>query len=49
MEMYEQQHPFKLSDFITMSNFLNLFLYKGVLSNLFGLYIMKHFVKTLQI
>ncbi|XP_046427763.1 ubiquitin-protein ligase E3B [Neodiprion pinetum] len=35
MEMYEQQFPFKLSDFITMSYFLNQFLYKAVLNNLF--------------
>ncbi|XP_043677000.1 ubiquitin-protein ligase E3B isoform X3 [Vespula pensylvanica] len=35
MEMYEQQDPFKLSDFITMSFFLNQFLYKAVLNNLF--------------
>ncbi|XP_072380057.1 ubiquitin-protein ligase E3B [Diabrotica undecimpunctata] len=35
MEMYEQQNPFKLSDFIVMSNFLNIFLYKAVLGNLF--------------
>lgn len=34
--MYEQQNPFKLTDFITMSNFLNQFLYKGILNNLFG-------------
>lgn len=36
MEMYEQQDPFKLTDFITMSYFLNQFLYKAVLTNLFG-------------
>ncbi|XP_033230447.1 ubiquitin-protein ligase E3B isoform X2 [Belonocnema kinseyi] len=35
MEMYEKQEPFKLSDFITMSYFLNQFLYKAVLNNLF--------------
>ncbi|XP_012282275.1 ubiquitin-protein ligase E3B isoform X2 [Orussus abietinus] len=35
MEMYEQQDPFRLADFITMSYFLNQFLYKAVLSNLF--------------
>lgn len=39
MEMYEKQTPFKLSDFIAMSNFLNLFLYKAVIGNLFGMYI----------
>lgn len=36
MEMYEQQEPFKLNDFVVMSNFLNTFLYKAVLGNLFG-------------
>lgn len=36
MEMYEQQEPFKLTDFILLSNFLNLFLYKVILGNLFG-------------
>ncbi|XP_043282173.1 ubiquitin-protein ligase E3B isoform X2 [Venturia canescens] len=35
MEMYEQQDPFKLTDFVTMSYFLNQFLYKAVLNNLF--------------
>lgn len=34
--MYEHQDPFKLTDFITMSYFLNQFLYKAVLTNLFG-------------
>lgn len=38
MEMYEQQDPFKLSDFVTISYFLNQFLYKAVLNNLFGVY-----------
>ncbi|KAJ8679148.1 hypothetical protein QAD02_014935 [Eretmocerus hayati] len=28
IEMYEQQNPFKLSDFVQMSYFLNLFLYR---------------------
>ncbi|XP_034942891.1 ubiquitin-protein ligase E3B isoform X2 [Chelonus insularis] len=37
MEMYEQQDPFKLSDFITISYFLNQFLYKAVLNNLFDI------------
>uniref|UniRef100_A0A1Y1M0Y6 HECT-type E3 ubiquitin transferase n=2 Tax=Photinus pyralis TaxID=7054 RepID=A0A1Y1M0Y6_PHOPY len=37
MEMYEQQNPFKLGDFVTVSSFLNLFLYNGVLGNLFDL------------
>ncbi|XP_012263808.1 ubiquitin-protein ligase E3B isoform X2 [Athalia rosae] len=35
MEMYEQQDPFKLTDFVAMSYFLNQFLYKAVLNNLF--------------
>ncbi|EFN88458.1 Ubiquitin-protein ligase E3B [Harpegnathos saltator] len=35
MEMYEQQDPFKLTDFVTVSYFLNQFLYKAVLTNLF--------------
>lgn len=39
MEMYEQQNPFQLMDFIVMSSFLNMFLYKAVLGNLFGMYI----------
>lgn len=34
--MYEQQEPFKLTDFVTISYFLNQFLYKAVLNNLFG-------------
>lgn len=38
IEMYEQQNPFKLSNYVTMSNFLNHFLYKGILNNLFGMY-----------
>lgn len=40
--MYEQQNPFKLNDFIVMSSFLNMFLYKAILGNLFG----KKTVKT---
>jgi len=36
MEMYEQQDPFKLTDFISMSYFLNQFLYKAILTYLFG-------------
>lgn len=38
LEMYEKQNPFKLTDFIVMSNFLNTFLYKAVMGNLFGKY-----------
>lgn len=37
VEMYEQQNPFKISDFLVLSNFLNTFLYKAVLGNLFGI------------
>jgi len=36
LEMYEQQTPFRLIDYVNMSSFLNCFLYKGVLGNLFG-------------
>lgn len=36
LEMYEQQKPFRLVDYVYMSSFLNQFLYKGVLGNLFG-------------
>lgn len=35
LEMYEQQTPFRLIDYVNMSSFLNCFLYKGVLGNLF--------------
>ncbi|XP_067010981.1 ubiquitin-protein ligase E3B isoform X2 [Anabrus simplex] len=35
LEMYEQQKPFRLSDYVAMSYFLNHFLYKAVLANLF--------------
>ncbi|XP_060527674.1 ubiquitin-protein ligase E3B [Cylas formicarius] len=41
MEMYEKQEPFRLCDFVAMSNFLNVFLYKAVLGNLFD-------IKTIQ-
>ncbi|KAG7307448.1 hypothetical protein JYU34_007643 [Plutella xylostella] len=37
MEMYEQQEPFKLVDFINMSQFLNLFVYKSIMGQLFDL------------
>ncbi|XP_049867026.1 ubiquitin-protein ligase E3B [Pectinophora gossypiella] len=37
MEMYEQQNPFKLQDFINMSQFLNLFVYKSIMGQLFDL------------
>lgn len=36
IEMYEQQKPFILRDYILMSSFLNIFLYKGISQNLFG-------------
>lgn len=36
--MYEQQHPFKLNDLTLMSSFLNVFLSKAILSNLFGMF-----------
>lgn len=35
MEMYEQQEPFKLQDFINMSQFLNLLIYKSIMGQLF--------------
>lgn len=34
--MYEQQKPFVLRDYVLMSSFLNIFLYKGISQNLFG-------------
>ncbi|XP_053625281.1 ubiquitin-protein ligase E3B [Plodia interpunctella] len=37
MEMYEQQEPFKLQDFINMSLFLNMFVYKSIMGQLFDL------------
>ncbi|XP_018332140.1 ubiquitin-protein ligase E3B isoform X2 [Agrilus planipennis] len=37
MELYEQQNPFKLSDFVILSNFLNIFLYKIVIGSLIDL------------
>lgn len=46
MEMYEQQHPFKLPDFVQMSGFLNVFLYKAVMGNLFGKYPIFKLYKT---
>jgi hypothetical protein len=36
LEMYEQQKPFRLTDYVNMSTFLNHLLYKGVSGNLFG-------------
>lgn len=36
IEMYELQKPFVLRDYILMSSFLNIFLYKGISQNLFG-------------
>ncbi|CAB3228723.1 unnamed protein product [Arctia plantaginis] len=37
MEMYEQQNPFKLQDFVNMSLFLNMFVYKSIMGQLFDL------------
>ncbi|XP_063241461.1 ubiquitin-protein ligase E3B isoform X2 [Bacillus rossius redtenbacheri] len=34
IEMYEQQEPFRLADFVNMSYFLNYFLYRGITTNL---------------
>lgn len=36
IEMYEKQRLFRLGDFVALSHFLNVFLYKAVLGNLFG-------------
>ncbi|KAK6625595.1 hypothetical protein RUM43_005894 [Polyplax serrata] len=35
LEMFNQQKPFRLTDFVAMSSFLNNFLYKALLQNLF--------------
>ncbi|XP_059481924.1 ubiquitin-protein ligase E3B [Neocloeon triangulifer] len=35
IEMYEQQKPFRVGDYVLMSNFLNQFAYKAVLGGLF--------------
>ncbi|XP_045782566.1 ubiquitin-protein ligase E3B [Maniola jurtina] len=37
MEMYEKQDPFKLQDFVNMSHFLNMFIYKSIIGQLFDL------------
>lgn len=34
--MYEQQKPFKLTDIVKLSGFLNQFLYKIIMGNIFG-------------
>lgn len=36
IEMYENQVPFKITDYIGLSYFLNNFLYKAIQSNLVG-------------
>lgn len=36
IEMYEQQKPFTLNDYISMSSFINQFLFTGIMSNHFG-------------
>lgn len=48
IEMYEQQKPFVLRDYILMSSFLNIFLYKGISQNLFGKNIF-FFIKDLKL
>lgn len=42
MEMYEQRRMFTLEDYIKMSKFLNLFVYKVTWNNLIG----KYFIST---
>lgn len=37
IEMYEQQTPFRIGDYVLMSNFLNQFAYKAVLGGQLGL------------
>ncbi|XP_045491570.1 ubiquitin-protein ligase E3B [Colias croceus] len=37
MEMYEKQEPFKLQDYVNMSLFLNMFIYKSIIGQLFDL------------
>lgn len=41
IEMYEQQTPFELVDYVGLSNFLNHFLYKSIQDNIFGNIIFK--------
>lgn len=36
IEMYEQQTPFQMTDYIGLSYFLNNFLYKAIQANSFG-------------
>lgn len=36
IEMYEQQTPFEIIDYIGLSSFLNNFLYKAIQDNIFG-------------
>lgn len=36
IEMYEQQTPFELSDYVGLSYFLNNFLYRAIQENVFG-------------
>nr|XP_026489897.1 ubiquitin-protein ligase E3B [Vanessa tameamea] len=42
MEMYEKQDPFKLQDFVNMSQFLNMFIYKSIIGQLFELKTLAH-------
>ncbi|XP_041977850.1 ubiquitin-protein ligase E3B [Aricia agestis] len=37
MEMYEKQEPFKLQDFVNMSHFLNMFIYRCIIGQLLEL------------
>lgn len=36
IEMYEQQTPFELADYIGLSYFLNNFLFRGIQESIFG-------------
>lgn len=36
IEMYEQQIPFELMDYVALSSFLNMFSYKAIQDNIFG-------------
>lgn len=37
IEMYEQQTPFELSDYVGLSYFLNNFLFRAIQENVFGI------------
>lgn len=36
IEMYEQQIPFELMDYVALSSFINMFSYKAIQDNIFG-------------